>query len=113
MINFKFNGTEQFSRKLKKTVNGQVVKKVIHADGVKLQETSKRMAPVDTGNLKRMIRNYIEEDGYQNRTASEAEYAVSQEKGTRSQSGTPHIKPAFDATKNQFIKDMKGVLSDE
>lgn len=109
-VNFEMRGTGAFSGKLRNAIDGERVKKLVHRDGVEVQRSAKVYAPVDTGNLKRMIRNYIEENGYQNRITSEAEYAIDQELGTRNQSGTPHIKPAFDKVKYKFIEDMRGVI---
>ena len=107
---FKFRGHEAFAKGLDKMIDEEQVKRKIQRTGLDAQRRAVQLAPVDTANLKRMIRNYIEENGYQSRVTSEAEYAIYQELGTRKQSGTPHIYPAFDLYKVQFINEMRGFL---
>jgi len=100
-------GGEKLQKYLKKQRNENNLKKIVMKNGLEAQLYSVQIAPVDTGNLKRMIRFYSEDGGYQARWTSEAEYALDQEKGTRAQSGTPHIKPSFDKQKVKFIREVR------
>ena len=85
---------------------------IVQKNAMEGQRYSKRIAPVDTGNLRNLIRYYNENNGFRGRWTSEAEYALYQEMGTRNQSGTPHIRPSFEKQKVQFIKEIRGVLRD-
>lgn len=81
------------------------VSKIIKVNGAEMQRKAMRAAPVDTGFLKRSIT--LDVNALQAKVTSEAEYAAYQEYGTRFQSGTPHIRPAFYDQKPIFLKDME------
>ena len=86
------------------------IKGVVKKHGAYMQQKAQRLAPVDTGNLRRMIDLDIQDGGLTARVESKSKYAKYQEYGTRYQAGTPHIRPAFNATKDNFIRDCKEVV---
>jgi HK97 gp10 family phage protein len=65
-----------------------------------IEADAKALAPVDTGNLRNSISTSIGGDGRTGAMTAEvgptADYAVHQEYGTSTQSGTPFMGPAFD-----------------
>lgn len=103
----KSRGFDGFRDNLKRLRDTDWVKEVVRTNGSEMQMRSQRLSPVDTGSLKRNIYLYIEDGGMSARVASEAEYAVYQELGTRFQSGTPHIKPSYDIQSKIFIEDIE------
>lgn len=105
-----FKGLEALTEKLKDGANLDDIKKVVKLNGSEMHRKTQRYAPVDTGHLKREVKNYIEDDGFTAKTTSEAEYSVYQEYGTRYQSGTPHIRPAFHEQKEQFKRDLNRLM---
>ena len=101
------NGTDKLVGKLKRNANLDDVKNIVKLNGSKMLEKAERYAPNDTGFLERHINYYPEDNGFTAKVASEAQYAPYQEWGTRFQTGTPHVGPAFNQQKRQFIRDMK------
>lgn len=103
-------GIAKLEAKLRKGTNLSDVKNVVKLNGSELQESAMRFAPVDTGYLKRNIHLSVENSGMTARISSDASYAPYQEYGTRYQAGTPHVKPAYNKQKPQFIDDMKKLM---
>lgn len=65
-------------------------------------------APVDTGFLKGQITtSYAPLEGT---VIDGANYAGYQEYGTRFQSGTPHMRPAFEVQSKKFESDVKRIM---
>lgn len=110
MSQFEIRGTEELSRAIRELGKLDGVRNVVKKHGAQMQSTSQRLAPVDTGFLKQNIKLYVEDGGLTARVKSEADYAVYQEYGTRFQSGTPHIRPAFNRQRSPFISDMQKQL---
>lgn len=106
------NVSGDLSGQMQKVAKGtaQKIQRGVQQSGTEAQRLAMIYAPVDTGFLKRHILLYIENGGYQARYVSEAEYAVYQELGTRFQSGTPHVTPAFERIKPVFIRRMGEVF---
>lgn len=107
-------GADLFADMMKermKTFRSDVIN-IVQSAGVRTQLYAKVLAPVDTGNLKRRIEYYFENGGYQSRVASNAYYAIYQEVGTRKQSGTPHIRPAFLREKDIFLSELRGLFKE-
>lgn len=88
------------------------VKMAVKSNTAEMQANAQRNAPVDTGFLKRAITQEITDGGMTGKVESTAEYAPYQEYGTRYQSGTPHIRPAFHQQKDKFIDDLKEIAKD-
>lgn len=68
----------------------------------------KSRAPVDTGHLRDSYGYYVE-SGRSRVTAhvgTNVEYAVHQEYGTVYQSGTPHVRPALEANREDLARMM-------
>ncbi len=95
---------------LRRGANLDDVKNVVRMNGSEMQGKAQRYAPVDTGNLKRIITYKPLDGGFTARVASEAEYAAYQEYGTRFQTGTPHIRPSFHEQVSQFKKDLNRLM---
>lgn len=103
----KLLGVEKLEKKLKKNLSLDDVKLVVKTHGAQMQLGAQRRAPVKTGFLKRHIMLDLTSDGMTARVTSQAPYAAAQEYGTRYQSGTPHVGPAYRAQAILFEKDMR------
>lgn len=110
-VDLQVSGVDSMQQKLRKIAQLGAVKDVVLLNGLEMQKTAMVFAPVDTGFLKREIRLYIEDSGYTARMASEAEYAIFQELGTRYQSGTPHVRPAFRKQEEKFLQDVRRAVN--
>ncbi len=86
------------------------IKSVVSRNTKEMKDKAVRFAPVDTGELQRSITEEITDGGFTGKVSSNVEYAREQEYGTRFQTGTPHIAPAFHEQKDKFIDDLKNVL---
>lgn len=106
----KMSGIKETIRALKKYQDVNAVRRVVMYHGSQLQLKTMRRAPVDTGNLRSMVRLYSLDNGFTARVASEAEYAAAQEKGTRYQKGKPHLRPSFVEVKADFIRDLNKLM---
>lgn len=106
----KINGTKELVGKLKRNANLSDVKNVVIINGAEMQKQAQRLAPVDTGYLRRNITLRIMDRGFTARVKSEAEYAPYQEYGTRYQPGKPHIRPAYIKQKKRFVRDMRRLM---
>lgn len=108
----KFSGFEKLTESLsEKILKAELAKQIVKRNGAEMHEKAQRFAPVDTGTLKRSISLDIVDGG---RTAivrgDNVDYGVYQEYGTRYQSGTPFVGPAFKAQVGKFKEDMRGIL---
>lgn len=111
-FNCKFSGFEKLSSALgEKLLKAELAKQIVKRNGAEMHEKAQRFAPVDTGTLKRSISLDIVDGG---RTAlvrgDNVNYGVYQEYGTRYQSGTPFVGPAYKEQKEKFKEDMRGIL---
>ena len=86
------------------------VRKVVKYHAADMHRQAMRNAPVDTGSLKRNIKLTIEDKGYTGRVRSNASYAAYQEYGTRFQTGTPHIRPAYYNVLWNFHEDLERLM---
>lgn len=103
-------GIAKLEAKLRKGTNLSDVKNVVKLNGSELQASAMKFAPVDTGYLKRNIHLSIENSGMTARISSDASYAAYQEYGTRYQTGTPHVKPAYNKQKPHFKSDLNKLM---
>ena len=94
----------------KKTVVPTKMQQVVKKHGGELQREAMRLAPVDTAALKRSIEIEILDGGYTAKVSPYMHYAVYQEYGTRYQSGTPYMRPAFYNRVKPFIDELKGMI---
>ena len=122
MTTFKFGvqleGVREFNRALNNfgTFKDKA-KRIVAGNGAEMQQKTQEYAPVDTGYLKRNVSLTIGSDGNSATVESKTgegkdNYAVYQEFGTRYQSGTPHVKPAFDQQKEKFKEDFKRMVKE-
>ena len=122
MTTFKFGvqleGVREFNRALNNfSTFREKAKEIVAKNGAEMQQKTQEYAPVDTGYLKRSVSLAISEGGDSATVESKTgegkdNYAVYQEFGTRYQSGTPHVKPAFDQQKEKFKEDFKRMVKD-
>ena len=122
MTTFKFGvqleGVREFNRALNNfSTFREKAKEIVAKNGAEMQQKTQEYAPVDTGYLKRSVSLAISEGGnsatVESKTGEGKEnYAFYQEFGTRYQSGTPHVKPAFDQQKEKFKEDFKRMVKD-
>lgn len=105
-MSVKFTGVNELKRALTKNMDLDAAKRVVKQNGAELQVKAQRSAPVDTGTLKRSIGLEIMDGGLTAKSAAEAEYAQYVELGTRYMEAQPYMKPAFNAQKEQFKRDM-------
>lgn len=110
MAKVKVVGIEKLQKKLKKNVRLDDVKKVVRHNGAEMQTKAMQNAPVDTGTLKRSIGLEMTDGGLTAEVTPAAEYAPYVELGTRFMEAEPFVKPAFDAQKEIFKKDMKKLV---
>lgn len=106
----KFRGAVEFIKVLHKYQDVGEVRRIVQYHGSRLQLKTMRRAPVDTGNLRAMVRLYSEDHGFTAHVISEAEYAAYQEHGTRNQSGKPHLRPSLVEVKADFIRDLNKIM---
>ncbi|MDG6125100.1 HK97-gp10 family putative phage morphogenesis protein [Lactococcus formosensis] len=103
-------GFDELQKKLRKNVKLADVKKIVVMNGSQLTENSQKLAPVDTGNLKRSITMLTKDNGMATRTKAHVDYAAYVEYGTRFQGKKPYMKPAYSKQKVKFIKDLERLM---
>lgn len=106
----KINGIDALQKKLRDNVTLDDVKHVVKSNGAQLNQKATRLAPVDTGYLKRSITTTVELNGLQSTTIPTAAYAPFVEKGTRFMAKQPFLKPAFDSQKKVFLNDLERLM---
>lgn len=111
-VELRITGSDELAKKLRKFKKMGEAKNVVAKNTAEMQEKAKNFAPVDTGYLRRQIKMAIKASGHVGEVTSGAEYAIYQELGTRYQSGTPHMRPAFNEQSPKFIKDLKDLVGE-
>jgi len=108
----KITGVEALLKDLrkKKTVVPTKTQQVVKKHGGELQREAMRLAPVDSGALKRSIEIEILDGGYTAKVSPYMHYAVYQEYGTRYMSGKPYIRPAFYNRIKPFLADLEEIV---
>lgn len=99
-------GIDKLQKKLRKNVTMADVKTVVHTNGIEMNRTASRLAPVDTGFLRRSIVFAIADGGLTATSKAGAEYAPYLEYGTRFMSAQPFMRPAYNQQKAKFKSDM-------
>ena len=105
-VTLQFNGLAELSEALKKNLDMQQVKRVVQDNTQEMTQNATRLAPVDTGNLKRQISKEIRDGGFTGVTRSKAPYTGYVEYGTRFMNKQPFIKPSFEKQKVKFKSDL-------
>lgn len=104
-------GVEELARALRKGADIRDVANAVKVNGAEMHAKAQRYAPVDTGNLKRGIKLTMSDGGFTATVdANDISYSVYQEYGTRYQSGTPFIRPAFHEQERSFLSDLDRLL---
>ncbi|MDL2310480.1 HK97 gp10 family phage protein [Peptostreptococcaceae bacterium OttesenSCG-928-C18] len=88
------------------------IKEVVSNNTFEMRENARKYAPVDTGELQRNITEELKSGGLTGIVSSNVKYARAQEYGTRFQTGTPHIRPAFYKQKDKFINDLEKIIKE-
>lgn len=76
-----------------KVLSDEACKQALEVCGQVYEDRAKTYAPVDTGRLRNSIRHHPEGDDTMV-IETNVEYAIYQEMGTSTQSGTPFLRPA-------------------
>lgn len=105
-----FKGIPELSAKLKRNSDMTDVKNVVKVNTAELQTKSQRRVPVDTGNLKRSIRNDIQDNGMTGKVSATANYAGYIEWGTRFIYPRRYMGNSYFEQRKKFIKDMKRLM---
>lgn len=84
----------------------QEASRIVRRTALNIEAEAKQLAPVDTGTLRASITTYVD-DPLHAVVATNADYAVYQEFGTRHQSGQPFMTPAADSERQNFIDAMR------
>nr|DAF82093.1 MAG TPA: putative tail component [Caudoviricetes sp.] len=103
-------GFDELQKKLRKNAKLADVKKNVAINGSQLTANAQKLAPVDTGNLKRSITMRTKDNGMTSRTKAHVDYAAYVEYGTRFQGKQPYMKPAYCKQKVKFIKDLERLM---
>ncbi|MDV2602164.1 HK97-gp10 family putative phage morphogenesis protein [Pediococcus acidilactici] len=107
--NFSIKGQDLLLRKLKQNMQKEAVKKIVKERTANMQVEAQKLAPVDTGNLKRSIRLELLKGGMAGAVISPADYSGYQEFGTRFMAAQPYMGPAFRKHRNLFVNDLKNL----
>lgn len=107
---FKIEGLEELEKKLKENIDLDDVQRVVKQNGIELNEKMVKNADFSkgyqTGTTKRSIRLSIKNGGFEAVSEPMTEYAPYLEYGTRFMEAQPFVKPAFEAQKVKFKRDM-------
>lgn len=106
----KIIGIDALQKKLRKNVTLDDVKHVVKSNTVSMNKNMQKLAPVDTGNMKRSITSEFTDGGFTGTTEPHTDYAGYVEYGTRFQAPQPFVKPAFDVQKKVFKNDLERLL---
>lgn len=82
------------------------VKELISSTAYNIEADAKRLAPVDTGTLRRSIATDIQEEGWKAEVGTNLEYAALVEFGTSKTEAQPYMTPVFQKYKEHFSSDM-------
>lgn len=99
-------GIDKLQKKLRKSATMADVKTVVRTNGIEMNRTASRLAPVDTGFLRRSIVFAIADGGLTATSTAGAEYAPYLEYGTRFMSAQPFMRPAYNQQKAKFKSDI-------
>lgn len=106
----KFVGLDKLESALLTKAQLGAVKTVVKKNGTRLQQEAQRIAPVDTGTLKRSIGVSIRDAGLTAVSGPTVHYGEYVELGTRFMSAQPYIRPALNSTKGKFKSDLKCLM---
>lgn len=104
--NFSIKGQDVLLRKLKQNMQKEAVKKIVKEHTANMQTEAQKLAPVDTGNLKRAISLELSEGGLAGTVISPADYSGYQEFGTRFMDAQPYMGPAWRKERPLFLSEL-------
>ena len=107
--NFSIKGQDLLLRKLERNMQKTAAKEIVKKHTANMQAEAQKLAPVDTGNLKRNIMLEITNFGGTGKVSSNADYSGYQEFGTRFMAAQPYMGPAFRKHRNLFVNDLKNL----
>lgn len=114
MARLKVEGLDELRKSLKDKVTLDDVKRVVRHHGSGLQTRMQNEADFkmgyQTGTTKRSIGLEITDSGFSASVGPETEYAPYLEYGTRFMDAQPFVKPAYDAQKAKFKRDMQKLV---
>ena len=109
-IKITFEGLTELKKKMLDAAEPGGVARVVRKNGAELQQRMHREAVFTQGYSKgytqKSISLKIPDDGSTAVVGPETDYAEYVEYGTRSMEPQPFVRPAFDAQKNIFLRDM-------
>lgn len=108
-MGIKWSGIKELNAKIATNISLNAVKEVIKLNGAELQQTSMRLSPVDTGQLKRSITLEIKDKGLTAVVAPHVNYAAYVEYGTRYMQAKPYIRPAYNSQIVKVKKDLQSL----
>lgn len=85
-------------------------KELVEKAAFELEARAKLEVPVDTGNLRNSIRTTFENGGFTGVVATNVEYAIYVEYGTRFMTARPYFTPAVEQVKASFERAIKDEL---
>lgn len=103
-------GVEELESALAKIGSMSIVRDVVKVNTSEMQKKAQRLAPVDSGNLKRSIGLEFSGSGFTGKVGSIVEYGPYLEKGTRFQSPQPFMTPAGHAQAVKFKSDLTRLM---
>ena len=108
--NFSIKGQDVLLRKLERNMQKEAVKKIVKEHTANMQTEAQKLAPVDTGNLKRSIRLELLKGGMAGTVISPADYSGYQEFGTRFMAAQPYMGPAWRKERPIFISELRALV---
>lgn len=113
-IHIKFEGLTELQKKLLNAAEPGALKKVVRQNGAELQQRMQRGAVFtkgySTGATQQNISLHIADGGDTAKVGPETEYSPYVEYGTRFMAAQPFVKPAFDAQKDIFHRDVEKLV---
>lgn len=107
---FKIEGLDKLEKKLKDNIKLERIKQVVKKNGEKLSdkivENAEFTKGYQTGTTKQSVDVSFTDAGFTAESGARTEYAEYLERGTRFMDAQPFVKPAFDAQKIKFKRDM-------
>lgn len=114
MPRLKVEGLDKLQKALKENVTMNDVKRVVRQNGSEMQSKMQDNADFTkgyaTGTTKRSIGLEIKDGGFTAEVEPGTEYSPYLEYGTRFMGAQPFVKPAYNAQKAQFKKDMQKLV---
>lgn len=106
----KINGISNLQKKLRKNVTLEDVKHIVKSNTSSMNSKMQKLAPVDTGIMKRSITSEVKNGGLNGKSGPHTNYASYVEYGTRFQNAQPFVKPAFNIQKKVFTNDLERLM---